>query len=68
MSTKPDTAIGPESVEELLGLLREEGRKVGRTFRSVVINDDCKNVAQNRYMMLVYSGGATGGLPESYSQ
>ena len=48
MSTKPDTAIGPESVEELLGLLREEGRKVGRTFRSVVINDDCKNVAQNR--------------------
>jgi hypothetical protein len=40
MNPKSDTIPDPGSIEAFLGILREKGRKAGRTFRRVVINDD----------------------------
>ena len=40
MTPKTDIPPDPGSTEALLDILRERGRKVGRMFRRVVINND----------------------------
>ena len=40
MSPKSDIHLGSGSIEPFLDILRENGRRAGRRFRRIVVNDD----------------------------
>jgi hypothetical protein len=74
MTPKSGTLSDPGSIEAFLDILREKGRKAGRTLRKVVINDDgsgeveyaARNPWESLVILLPDLSDLFDGVPQSF--